>query len=393
MATRRIVSPETGLTPDTAALALTPVQRAALEMQAVDNQLSEDDEIYEETSADRIETMLTEHRDAQRATVKLYRVTGPNQYNWCSDYSPENFEAKGLEGIREEWGPGTYQVRLYATKPNDSRYCVRAKENVTLEAPRVSMPNVLPSHQGGGDLAAVLRTIAEGQQRLMETIANRPQVDPMQSLMQTLTLAKSMRDVFAPPAQQASPIGEIVQAIRQLREVSDEINPKAAPEKEEPDLMSMAGSVLSLVKNQMGQQAPQQPQETGFPHITYTPPTESQAADPAAHQAPQTEEEEMQLLAVLQMKAALRELLKRAKSNADISESAEWLAEKLPDDLIEPFFSAEWWSLLTQFAPEISPYQEWATKVREAAQPLFEVDEEPAPAPAAEEGHPRTPPM
>ncbi len=100
----------------------------------------EDDEA-EETPADRVRAVLDMVRDSERAEVKLFRVTGPNQYGWCEDYSIEQFEAGGFGMIRDNWGPGEYEIRLYSVHPVHNRFMVRAKPRIKIEA----NPNAKPA--------------------------------------------------------------------------------------------------------------------------------------------------------------------------------------------------------------------------------------------------------
>lgn len=358
-----------GLTAETAALTLTPQQRAAVELQA----LEPPEEQYEETPAERIAGMLEDHRDAARASVKLYRVVGPNQFNWCADYSPEEYETMGLPGVREQWGAGTYQIRVYAAG-DDGRYCVRGKANITIE-PQRNLPATIQPQQNN-DLARVLETIAAGQQRLMEAIANKPAADPMVQMTAMFGLMKGMREAMGLDATpQKSSIGEIVDAVRELRGVAEEINPPATSEKAD-DPMSMLGTVLTLVKSGMGQQ-----QAEVIPQVTYTPPSSEQVPTPApTHpQMPQTEDEEMQLLLVLTLKKLLKQLVEKAAANADINETAEWIAEEMPDEIVDYFLGDEWWALLRGVAPAVEPHKEWLTKVRDATLPLFDDAEDETP--------------
>jgi hypothetical protein len=366
MATRRI--PPEGLTPETAALALSPQQRTALELQALHQQQMQEEPEIDQTPAERIMAMLPNFSESERSSVKLYRVTGPNKYTWLNDYSCEDFEAQGFAGIRNEWGAGEFQVRLYATLPGDSTYCVRAKENITIEASKLSTAPV--AQQQNNELSQVLNMLAQGQQKLLEALTNKPPADPMGEMQKMLGLMATMREAMGlnnVQQPQKSNITEIMETIRELRSVAEEINPKPEPAGDPENPMTMLPQLLEIVKMGMSQQAPKQ---QAFPPVHQP----QQLEAPVQSQPEPQGNEDVNFNLINTLKTQLHHLLIKATANADIQETAQYVYDELPDEMIDAFFDDAWWDALKMLAPEVEPHREWFVKVRDAALPLFDAD-------------------
>lgn len=68
------------------------------------------------------------------------------------------------------------------------------------------------------------------------------------------------------------------------------------------------------------------------------------------------------------------DLLEAARENRDIALCAEWLIESIPkiyraqisaEQLHAWLSRADWWPLLSQFYPQLQPYQSWLDDVRQ----------------------------
>lgn len=370
MATRRL--PAEGLTPETAALALTPQQRTALELQALHQQQAPDEPEFDQTPAERILAMLPNFSESERSSVKLYRVTGPNKYTWLNDYSCEDFEAQGFAGIRNEWGAGEFQVRLYATLPGDSTYCVRAKENITIEASKIASAPIV--QQQNNELAQVLNMLAQGQQKLLEALTNKPPPDPMGEMQKMLGLMATMREAMGLNVQQQpqkSNLTEILETVRELRSVSEELNPKPEPVGDPENPMTMLPQLLEIVKMGMGQQTQRHPQN--YPPVAQP---QLQAPPPLPnHQPPEPQgTEDVNFNLINTLKTNLNHLIGKALAGADVQETAQYVYDELPDEMIDALFDDSWWEALKMLAPEVEPHHEWFVKVRDAALPLFDAD-------------------
>lgn len=133
----------------------------------------------------------------------IYRGPGGLKRDWetCTSY-PAGVGALTADGIRDDWGPGTYLAQLRAAPGAGRSGAVRKTRIFHVAAPRVSGTPNQAAAVPGGDLVAVLRQLAEQQQRSFEHLAQllsaRPpaaSVDPAAML----DLAMRMADRMTPP--------------------------------------------------------------------------------------------------------------------------------------------------------------------------------------------------
>ena len=331
----------------------------------VANDYQEDDPI-EETATDRVATMLAVAGESERAELKVYRVN-QGQLEYCRGFRPDEFEEGNFDMLRDRFGPGVYELRLYATHPENRKFVVRSKTRVTIADDKSASR---PTGMDNG-MAQVLQTIAQGQQQMLQAlveIKQAPQKDSMEEMGRMLTMMSAMRDAMGlnqPQRNEKSSIGEIVAAVRELRGVAEEI----APPEREDSLMGILPKMLDIVsKTQETQQAAQ-----GFTPVQIPPSFDH----PQPTEQPETTQEsaDMNLLAMVKLKGYLKTLCDMAKSKKPVSEGADFVYEKLPDDLIELMGLDNWFELLSSVAPEVNNCKEWLIEVRNAALKLFDEPE------------------
>jgi hypothetical protein len=338
-----------------------------------------DDDELEETATDRVMTMLQSANDGGRAELKVYRVNqGIMEY--CKSYQPDEFEHGNFELLREKFGAGVYELRLYATNPATNKFVVRSKSRINIA------DDLKPQSVVGGDMssgmAQILATIAQGQQQMLEalvSIKQTPQKDPMDEMSKMFGMMTMMREAMgisnAPASREKSSIGEIVSAIRELRGAADELIPEK--DKEPDGLMAMLPSVLEMVKNGQ-QQAPMMQQHAPqFSPVTL-PPSIAQAQPPMEQtQQPQQQPEnsDVNFLIVLKLKGYLASLVDMAKKAAPIQDGAQFVYDNIPDDLIEIMALSNWFDMLSGFDKALLPHKEWLTQVRDAALKMFDEPE------------------
>ena len=366
MATRRKTVPEW------AQNELVALEAAAAAQQAQD---TETEEPMEETPSDRVSTLLTLATGEDRAYIACYRLN-KGVLEYCKRYAPTEFEDGSFDLIRDDFGPGEYELRLYGTHPKTNRWAVRARTRIQMaEIPKRANPDPMPN-----GLNQVLSTIAQGQQQMLDALVQmkqQPQKDPMEEMTKMLSMMTMMREAMglnqAQPASTRSSIGEIVDAIKELRGAAAEV----MPEKEESnDLMGMLPKVLDLVTAAQGQQAapqldmtPMHQVESGavLSPVTLPPAFAAQATNKQTSQEP----DEMNPMTLLKLRGYLKTLVGYAEKKAPVSEAAQFVYEKLPDDLIEMMELPTWFELLGAVAPEVKAHQEYLTNVRNEALAMF----------------------
>ena len=275
---------------------------------------------------------------------------------------------------RDRFGAGVYELRLYATNPTSKKFAVRQKLRVTI----VEDKHAATSGNLGNGMAQVLQTIAQGQQQMLEalvSIKQAPPKDSMEEMGKMLTMMAAMREAMGmnqPQGREKSSIGEIVSAIRELRGAADEI----APQDKEPDgLMSVLPKMLELVSK--GQQSQQEAQQAvHFPPVQL-PPSFQAPAQPEPQEQPQAqpqtqEESDMKMFTAIKLKSYLKTLIDLAVKKTPVTTAAEFVYEKIPDELIEIMALENWFDLLSFVAPDVKDHKEWLQQVRDTALAMFE---------------------
>jgi hypothetical protein len=316
-------------------------------------QIVEDDE---ESILDRLRSTQGEDRD--RMKVKVYRkVLGSTGLEWCTDYTVGEWEEGDVSRVRAEWGPGSYELRVVS----QGKRGILWRDHFRIAPPPARIePPPAPAPAGSSDLADVVRMLAEGQQRILEAVSQRP--DPTAQLQSTLGLMTAMREAMGlnaappPPPPAADPgamLGQLVAAIRTLREVSAEVAPPAA---DTDNPLSMLPQVLDLVKAGM-----QRGQGQGQGEM---PPVQPLAIPPSL-QDDQTDQGEP--VGILVLRGQLSKLIEMAKANADPVKGGEFVADNLPDELLPHLALPNYFDILATFHGGVKAHREWFDKARTEA--------------------------
>jgi hypothetical protein len=356
-------------------------------------------EEIEETATDRVASMLAGINGLDRAELKVYKIKD-GSLEYCQGFKPEQFEEGNFDLLRDRFGHGEFELRLYATHPQTRKFGIRSKLRVKMsEVNRAAMNDGLPS-----GIAQVLGAIAQGQSQMLDALVQmkqQPQKDPMEEMTKMLSMMTMMRQAMGIDNQPraGSSIGEIVEAIRELRSAADEV----APQRDEPEsMMSMLPKVLDIVSAGMGkgqaqaQPEPEEIQPVQLPPTFYQQPQPQQSNEqvpvPPAAPAPQpiiedqqsqSEDEVNHLKYIFKLRAYLSALVDFAVKLAPAETAAQFVVDKLPDELIEIMELPNWFEQLAHVAPEVKKHEEYLRKVRDLALAMIDYDDEPE-APAAD---------
>lgn len=344
---------------------------------------AEPEEPIEETPTERISTLLSLANGEDKAYIACYRLN-KGTLEYCKRYQPTEFEDSSFDLIRDDFGAGEYELRLYGNDPRTNRWTLRKRTRIQMaEVPKKPDQAALPN-----GLSQVLSTIAQGQQQMLDALVQmkqQPQKDPMDEMTKMLSMMTMMREAMGlnqaqPAASGKSSIGEIVEAIKELRGAAAEV----MPEKEEPGLMGMLPKVIELVaagQAQQGQQGAQMMQmpptyqdDMGGVLSPVTMPAAFQTAQANTEQ-PNQDDDEMNPMGVFKLRGYLKNLVGYAQRNAPIEEAAQYVYEKIPDELIDIMELPTWFSVLSAVASEVRPHQVYLTQVRDAAIALLNQDE------------------
>jgi hypothetical protein len=352
-------------------------------------------EDFEETATDRVASMLASINGMERSELKVYKIKD-GALEYCQGFKPEQFEEGNFDLLRDRFGPGEFELRLYATHPQTRKFGIRSKLRVKMsEINKAAVDNNFPS-----GLAQVLGTIANGQAQMLDALVQmkqQPQKDPMEEMTKMLSMMTMMRQAMGMDGQQrsSSSIGEIVEAIRELRSAADEVS----PQREEPEtMMAMLPKVLDIVSAGMSKGQPQaQPEPEAFHPVDLPPafaqaPQQAQAqpqaepqAQPAYQPNPEPEptqttpqsEEQMQFGKYLfKLRAYLSALVDMATKAIPPEKTAEFVVDKLPDELLEIMELPNWFEQLAAVAPEVKNHETYLRQVRDLALGMLEFEDD-----------------
>lgn len=331
----------------------------------------DDDE--EREPGDRIAELIRESGVDSETSVRVYRrLPNSTKFAWCVNYTAGEFMAGDLGMIREQWGPGEYSLRVYGGQRG-----IIAREDVVIAPPS----NPVAQPQGGvmqfpgqkTDIVQAIERMTEQNATILQVLSQR--VDPHQQMMQSLEMMRMMREAMGlnvapppsvPPTSPTAVLGEVVAAVRAMREVSEEINPKA-PDPENP--MALLPAFLDVVKTAIGNRG-----DAAVPPVALPP--SLAAPQPVDHQSNPISETENQDMGVLVMRGIMRESLAMKERGDSIEKVAEFLADKLPDEVLPYLDLPNWFEIAASFAPELKAHEQW---VRDVASTALQMLKEPGP--------------
>jgi len=333
----------------------------------------------EETSSDRVATLLDLAAGDDRAYVAVYRIN-KGQREYCRRYQPTEFEDGSFDMIRETFGSGEYELRLYGTNPSSGKFVVRRLTRISM-ADMKNNPeqNAIPS-----GLSQMVQTISQGQQQMLDAIVQmkqQPQRDPMEEMTKMLSMMTMMREAMGMnQMHQKSSIGEVVDAIKELRGAAAEVLPEKEAEPE--SLMGMLPKVLEIVSQSQSQNTasgamqmqPSMNMQAGQSGILSTvtlPPTFAAIADNQTTQ----DDDDMNPFGAIKLRGYAKNLCEFAEKNAPIDQAAQYVYDNIPDDLIDIMETDAWFAVFAAVYSAVKPHREYLQKVRDAALKMFEDSE------------------
>jgi len=307
----------------------------------------------QDTILDRLRALSGDERD--RMSCKLYRRAADGRgLEYCQDYTVSEWEDGGIDRVRAEWGAGNYEVRIHA----QGRKGVLYRDLFRIAHRVIATPAPAPAPTS--ELADVVRMLAEGQQRILEAVSQRP--DPTAQLQSTLGLMASMREAMGlnapppPPPPATDPgamLGQLVGAIKTLREVAAEVNPPEPPEVSSP--LQMLPQIVDLVKVGMSQR--QNPAPLPAPPVEPMPLPAS-----LSDQQPADDGDPMNLF---KLRAQLGEMIAMAARGEPAERGGEYAADNLPDELLPHLARADFFAFLLMVHGGCKAHEPWFRAARD----------------------------
>lgn len=365
---------------------LVPVGLHPSQQPLADPEPEEDDEEEEDTPESRMFALMQQAQQMGGVTLRLYRMERGNKLAWLEDYSAAEWEEGGEAMVRDTFGAGDYEVRFWQ---KGVRSPLKAKFSFHIAGPRGGHVPA-PAPVTDPNLTQLLSSVAENQRAMLQALTERPApADPTVEMQKMLALMVTMRQALGIENQPKSQIGEIVTAIRELREASEEI----APQKDTEDgLMGQLPRVLDLIQSQQSVAQPQPEQVLAPVHLPVSMFEDRQRAraaaveqvvqppkieNPSPKVTPQPEEQPVfNPLILLNLRGYLKTLIANAVKGVSVEKSAQLVYDKLPDEIVDLMALDNWWDLLVEVDAHVEPHKAYLTKVRDTALAKFEVDED-----------------
>jgi hypothetical protein len=322
------------------------------------------DEAAEESAGDQLRAVFAA-APGENMRVSLYRRdTKTRALQWCEDFTPPQVESGAHELIRDSWGAGMYELRAIG------KTGIKARVQIEIaQKPQVTQTNPAPQND---QLAQVLAMLAQGQQRIMEALTQRPEPVAPPTMKEVLEQMVLMKTVLAPaPAPAVAPgqsqsemLRDMVQTMKTLREVSEDVSPKNEADPENP--MSMLPSLIDLVKT--GMQSRSQPALQTPQQITVPQSIAHSGAEQTLNTEPHTGNDSM--IAMI-LRGASDELIRLAASGESPENGGDFIYRSLPDDLVPMLALPNWFEIVAHHAPALAEHRAWVEQAKAHADTLF----------------------
>lgn len=321
--------------------------------------------------------------NGDRSKVKVYRIPERGDRELCRDYSGQEIADGGTDVIRHEWGPGVYELVIYGPRG------IAARSRVRFAAPLVTLPAPgAPSNSGGGDLASALRALVEMQGQTLQAIQRMqtPQ-QPPQSRAEMLAEMAALKNLFAPApaAGAADPMAmfsQMLGAFKEMKSAAAELAGDSPAEPADPlaaslpKLIDLAGKLVPASGMQAAPQLPG-PSVTmpeGVP-LVQVPPATAAAVAPhvEAPAAPAASDDDAETAAIIQ--GAVAQIVRMARTGASVEDGGEFIADNVPDDMLDMMGHAQWWEFVSQAFPSLKPHEAWVKAAKAHADKLLSESE------------------
>ncbi len=331
-----------------------PIEQETLNIPA---QFFDDDEAPEDVA---LANIISEFgSDSASGKVNVYRIIPNKPLAFVRSYSPLEFS---MESLQSEYGPGDYQIRVYAGRG------LKARKNITIDKPLNVPTNLIAGHmqqiqpQGQDKL---LESMNAGFQRMGEMFANalsalaanQPKPKTTMETLQELQMMREIMGVNNQPAPSADPM----QLIETALALSEKINPKPAGEN---DLLMEGLKAFAPVLGAAMQHQAQQPAHASISKPDYSPqvPAFLQVNPPAPVSTPLPDQESSP---DMMMTIYLKTLVANAKNDSDPVTYANAIIDFVGDDAARDFVARpDWFEQIVSRNAEAANCRAWFEELR-----------------------------
>jgi hypothetical protein len=81
-------------------------------------------------------------------------------------------------------------------------------------------------------------------------------------------------------------------------------------------------------------------------------------------------------MGILVLRGLMQQLLAMAASGEPVENGAEFIADKLPDELLQYLDLPNWFDILASFAPDVRTHEQWIRDAKARADEMLNEDED-----------------
>ena len=345
----------------------------------VNDQETEEQELLQELGAD--ERVVDIY-------AKIYQQERNNRnLTWLFDCTMADFPI--LERLRDQYGSGSYQARIYKNKKlyRQVRWQIKTPSTQNQPvAPGETAVNAAINQQG--QLMGELVSIVHQMKQAPAPVVNQNPMDPTAMVQMFTAMMGAMQQMIPPPPKVESPLALMAQVVNMMKDIQSD-----GKEKGMFDIVSdfLKSPLLSQAVEQSQKQASQMysrqaiapaPKPSGFatnapsnssPSMMRVPapttesehhnlssnPYEGSNYDPSPNYAPQEAPQEISP-DEMQFRSQLELLVNAAQRGADPDLYADLIEDQIPREMIDQFLMVpNPLEVLANYHPGVSQYADW----------------------------------
>lgn len=293
---------------------------------------------------------------------------------WLFHCSPQDFMSNGWAEIQNEYGAGSYNVRVYGRDPSGQTnyYVCLSNETWPIGAPRKSSQPAAtlaaPAAQVNiaEQIAAALRPIMDAQSAMLNAIVqganNRTQTLEEFKMLASILRPTGELAVVAPPKDSLGELEKLMGTLQRIRELMPESDsaPADAVTVAVKEGIGVVGQFIDAWKTQ----AASAPAPVALPAPAAPAQQQSNLAPQSQSAAPPGGAEDMNLREMQRMLNKLAVLIDAAANGEEPDGYAEMVYQTVPDDVLEEMkTNPQWHAKLAAFKPDVGKYPEWFAKL------------------------------
>lgn len=276
-----------------------------------------------------------------------------------------------LERLRDQYGTGTYEVRIWQTINGKTKPAKNHKQTIAIRRPdNAPLPTAAPSDnalatmvkQQGDALQLMLHRLTTLQATPPAPAPVAPAADPVAMFQQMAAMAKAMRDMTGPPPAAVDPFSMLQSVVSLVKSANDEGRDKTVIEQ----VMEFANSdVAKMVLQNIQQPQPRpmiaapgqiQAQPQPQPVQAHTQPPAPVQPQPMQTQAPVTVADDP----VTIFTQNLAFLITRAEKGSDPVLYADFVEDNVDANLLVTLLQMpDPVGMLARYNPEVEKHRVW----------------------------------